>query len=69
MNALKVNLGIDAAKDNCECNLSKLTAELDVKVIASKIFRNTDNGLKEWLKWLIKNCPDDCKKVNVTIEA
>ncbi len=62
MNALKVNLGIDAAKDDCECNLSKLTAELDVKVIASKIFLNTDQGLKELLKWLIKNCSAECVK-------
>jgi hypothetical protein len=54
MNTLKVNLGIDAAKDNRECNLSKLTAELDVKVIASKIFLNSENGLKELVKWLIK---------------
>ncbi len=50
MNTLKVNLGIDAAKDNCECNLSRLTAELDVKVIASKIFLNT----VEWVKRIIE---------------
>jgi len=69
MNTLKVNLGIDAAKDNCECNLSKLTAELDVKVIASKIFLNTDNGLKELLKWLIKNSPAQDATLHVVIEA
>lgn len=69
MNTLKVNLGIDAAKDNCECNLSVLTAELDVKVIASKIFLNTENGLKELLKWLIKNCAAEHLKLHVVIEA
>jgi transposase len=69
MNALKVNLGIDAAKDHCECNLSKLTVELDVKVIASKIFLNTDHGLKELLRWLIKNCAVESTKLHVVIEA
>jgi transposase len=69
MNALKVNLGIDAAKDNCECNLSKLTSQLDVKVIASKIFLNTDHGLKELLKWLIRNAPAECSQLHVVIEA
>lgn len=69
MNVLKVNLGIDAAKDNCECNLSVLTAELVVKVIAAKMFLNTDHGLEELEKWLIKNCPAECTKVHVVIEA
>ena len=69
MKVLKVNLGIDAAKDNCECNLSKLTDELVVKVIAAKVFLNTEYGLGELLKWLIKNCPVECKKVHVVIEA
>lgn len=69
MKVLKVNLGIDVAKDNCECNLSKLTEELVVKVIAAKMFLNTESGLKELVKWLIKNCPSDCTKVHVVIEA
>jgi transposase len=69
MKVLKVNLGIDAAKDNCECNLSKLTDELVVKVIATKVFLNTEYGLGELVKWLIKNCPVECKKVHVVIEA
>lgn len=71
MNTLKVNLGIDAAKDNCDCNLSKLTAELDVKVIAAKRFLNTEHGLKELIKWLIKNYPvnANCAKLHVVIEA
>ncbi len=69
MNVLKVNLGIDAAKDNCECNLSVLTAELVVKVVAAKMFFNTDHGLEELEKWLIKNCPAECTKVHVVIEA
>lgn len=69
MKVLKVNLGIDAAKDNCECNLSKLTDELKVKVIAAKVFINTESGLKELIRWLIKNCPEECTKVHVVIEA
>ena len=69
MKVLKVNLGIDAAKDNCECNLSKLTDELVVQVIAAKVFLNTEAGLKELIKWLIKNCPVECTKVHVLIEA
>ncbi len=69
MNALKVNLGIDVAKDNCECNLSALTTELDVKVIGAKVFLNTEHGLKELLKWMKKNCPADCTKLHVVIEA
>lgn len=69
MNALKVNLGIDVAKDNCECNLSALTAQLDVRVMASKVFSNTEHGLKELLQWLKKNCPADCSKLHVVIEA
>ena len=55
MKVLKVNLGIDAAKDNCECNLSKLTDELVVKVIAAKVFLNTEYGLGESVKWLMSN--------------
>lgn len=69
MNALKVNLGIDVAKDNCECNLSVLTSELNVKVIACKVFLNTDGGLKELLKWLRKNVPATGTKVYAVIEA
>lgn len=69
MKTLKVNVGIDAAKDKCDCNLSKLTADLDVKVIASKVFLNTEHGLEELVKWLIKNCPPDCQKVHAVIEA
>jgi len=69
MSTLKVNVGIDAAKDNCDCNLSKLTAELDVKVIAAKRFLNTEHGMEELVKWLIKNCPADCIKVHAVIEA
>src|ERR1700712_1118213 len=69
MKVLKVNLGIDAAKDSCECNLSKLTEELTVKVIAAKVFLNIEKGLEELVKWMIKNCPVDCVKVHVLIEA
>jgi transposase len=69
MNVLKVNLGIDAAKDSCECNLSKLTSELIVRVIAAKTFLNTGSGLEELVKWMIKNCPPECSKVHVVIEA
>jgi transposase len=69
MKVLKVNLGIDAAKDNCECNLSKLTDELVVKVIATKVFLNTEHGLGELVKWLIKNGPTECTKVHAVIEA
>lgn len=69
MKVLKVNLGIDASKDNCDCNLSKLTDELRVKVIAAKVFLNSENGLKGLVQWLIKNCPADCLKVHVVIEA
>ncbi len=50
MNVLKVNLGIDVAMDNCACNLSVLTAELSVKVIASRMFLNTEHGLGELVK-------------------
>lgn len=69
MNPLKVNLGIDAAKDNCQCNLSMLTAQLDVKVIAAKSFLNTDSGLKQLLNWLSKSCPSACSQLHVVIEA
>jgi transposase len=69
MKVLKVTIGIDAAKENCECSLSKLTDELVVKVIAAKVFLNTDKGLEELLKWMIKNCPAECAKVHVVIEA
>ncbi|HEX8277429.1 MAG TPA: IS110 family transposase [Segetibacter sp.] len=69
MKVLKVNLGIDAAKDNCECNLSKLTDELTVKVIAAKVFLNTESGVKDLVKWMIKNCPAECTKVHAVIEA
>jgi transposase len=69
MKVLKVNLGIDVAKDNCECNLSKLTEELVVRVIAAKMFLNSEGGLKDLIKWLIKNCPAECTKVHVVIEA
>ena len=69
MNVLKVNLGIDAAKDSSECNLSVLTAELEVKVIASKLFLNTESGLKELIKWQEKNHPAGCTKVHAVIEA
>jgi transposase len=69
MKVLKVNLGIDAAKDNCECNLSKLTDELVVKVIAAKVFLNTEHGVGELVKWVIKNCPAECTKVHAVIEA
>lgn len=55
MNPLKLTLGIDVAKDDCKCNLSKLSGELEVKVIASKTFVNAHNGLQELLKWIQKH--------------
>lgn len=69
MKALKVNLGIDVSKDKCDCNLSKLTDQLVVKVIASKTFLNTEKGLEELVNWLIKKCPSDCLKVHAVLEA
>src|SRR5204863_8854469 len=69
MDALKVTLGIDASKDNCECNLSKLTSELKVKVITARAFQNNESGIRESLKWINKNYPGAADKLNVVIEA
>lgn len=69
METLKVTLGIDASKDNCGCNLSKLTSELDVKAVAAKTFQNTSGGLKDLLKWIDKHHRDVADKLNVVIEA
>jgi transposase len=69
MDTLKVTLGIDVSKDNCECNLSKLTSALEVKVITTKTFQNTTSGVKESLKWINKNYQDTADKLNVVIEA
>ena len=69
MKTLKVNLGIDVSKDKCDCNLSKLTDQLVVKVIASKTFLNTEKGLEELVKWVTKNCPSECSKVHAVLEA
>jgi transposase len=69
MGALKVTLGIDSSKDNCACNLSKLTSELEVKVITTKTFSNTQGGLKESVKWVEKNYQGTGTKLNVVIEA
>lgn len=69
METLKVTLGIDASKDNCECNLSKLTSELEVKVMAAKAFKNTESGIKESLKWINKHYQGAADKLNVVIEA
>ena len=66
---LKLVLGIDASKDDCKCNLSKLTSELEVKVISTKVFLNTENGLKELLKWIKKNQPKQVIDLNAVIEA
>ena len=54
-NPLKLTLGIDVAKDDCKCNLSRLSAELEVKVIASKTFVNSQSGLQDLVKWMQKH--------------
>lgn len=69
MKALKLTLGIDVSKDDCKCNLSKLTSELEVKVIASRAFFNSENGLHELLKWLKKNLAGADNQLGVVIEA
>lgn len=69
METLKVTLGIDSSKDNCVCNLSKLTLELEVKVITTKTFANTEGGIKESLKWIKKYYHGESEKLNVVIEA
>jgi len=68
MKALKLTLGIDVSKNDCKCNLSELTSELEVKVIGSKTFSNTENGLEELLKWLKKKHLTDIK-LGVVLEA
>jgi len=55
METLKLTVGIDVSKDDCKCNLSKLTSEFTVKVIASKTFLNTEKDLQELLKWIAKH--------------
>lgn len=55
MHPLKLTLGIDVAKDDCKCNLSKLSGELEVKVMASKTFVNSHSGLQDLLKWMDKH--------------
>ncbi len=55
MHPLKLTLGIDVAKDDCKCNLSKLSGELEVKVMASKTFVNSQSGLQDVLKWVDKH--------------
>jgi len=55
METLKLTVGIDVSKDDCKCNLSKMTSELTVKVIASKTFLNNEKDLQELLKWVAKN--------------
>jgi Transposase and inactivated derivatives len=69
MDALKVTLGIDASKDNCQCNLSKLTSGLEVKVIAAKSFQNTAGGCRELLKWISKHYKETKAEFCVVIEA
>jgi transposase len=69
MKTLKLTLGVDVSKDDCKCNLSQLTSQLEVKVIASSSFLNTDIGLQELLKWIRKKCPDADTKLHVVIEA
>jgi transposase len=70
METLKLMLGIDASKDDCKCNLSKLTSALEVKVMASKTFLNTENDLQNLLKWITKNTTGVGNiRIGVVIEA
>jgi transposase len=69
MKALKVTLGVDVSKDDCKCNLSQLTGDLEVKIIASSTFLNTDNGLQDLLKWINKKNRDADTKLHVVVEA
>lgn len=70
MNPLKLTLGIDVAKDDCKCNLSKLSGELEVKVMASKTFVNSHSGLQDLLNWISKHTKG-CKDIalGVVLEA
>lgn len=69
MKLLKLNVGIDVSKDTCECNLSGLTDQLDVKVIASKVFPNSAQGIKDLLKWLQKHSTAACLILHAVLEA
>lgn len=69
MKTLKVTLGVDVSKDDCKCNLSQLTGDLEVKIIASNTFLNTENGLQYLLKWIRKKHRDADNKLHVVIEA
>lgn len=69
MKSLKFSLGIDVSKDDCKCNLSELTSDLEVKVIASKTFLNTANGLQELLEWIKKKQVGTDMRISVIIEA
>jgi transposase len=69
MKTLKLTLGVDVSKDDCKCNLSHLTSQLEVKVIASSTFLNTDNGLQELLNWIKKKHTDGNIQLHVVIEA
>lgn len=49
---LKEVAGIDVAQKELVVSLGRLYESLDVKIIAYKVFKNTDNGIKSLIDWV-----------------
>ncbi|WP_417371349.1 IS110 family transposase [Gelidibacter japonicus] len=49
---LKEVAGIDVAQKELVVSLGRLYESLDVEIIAYKVFKNTDNGIKSLIDWV-----------------
>ncbi len=68
-NILKFSLGIDVSKADLDCNLSYLTEELEVKVKASRKFKNTPVGISQLITWAKKHMKEADIPVIAVVEA
>jgi len=68
MEVLKQVLGVDVAQKELVVSLGKMYSDFSLEIYAHKVFKNSERGMNELLKWVKKLTLDD-RKVLYVMEA
>lgn len=68
METISFSVGVDVAKETFVCYIEGLFANRTTKRVNRRKFNNNKTGIKQFLKWLVKNCKT-ISLIHVTMEA
>lgn len=65
---LRYGVGVDMAKEKFDACVSIINSDQEVKIKATRTFKNTESGFVEFANWLAKHCKEEVPVI-ISMEA